>query len=216
MKLMDNLTSMEVRNIGKKYKQHVIYEEFSYIFNTGCYAINGPNGCGKSTFLRIITGAEPIETGYVSIGPISLRKNPVLFKKKIGYCPDKLSIYPFITGREFIHFIKLAKNSKDEDTKELFDSFNIQPFMDKRFEEMSLGTQKKFMLIGALIGNPIIIILDEPTNELDSNTKEVIINYLNSVKKEKIIIFSSHDLSLINMVNATILKLIPGKNTHFS
>lgn len=197
---------LNLNQVTKRFTNHLILSNFTQSFQHGCFALRGPNGSGKSTFLKIIAGVESFEKGSIDLNNISLKNNPVQYKKNIGYAPDKLMIYPFITGLEFISFIKTVKKCSDDSIKDLLQSFNLHQFIHLPLEKMSLGTQKKFLIYASCINNPSVLILDEPTNELDNESKECIINHINFRKNQCIIIFSSHDEKFVSALNASIIK----------
>lgn len=210
-----NKLSFELQNVSKSFSGKSIFENLSYQFYSGCYAILGANGAGKSTLLELMAGALPTDSGQILVNNINLEKDPVLARKQLGYIPDKTMIYPFIKGNEFLHFIcGIKKTQFNEDVSLLLQQFQLENCIELTFGEMSLGTQKKFMILAGLIGNPSVVILDEPTNGLDVLSQEALINYINLHKQNKIFIIASHDAQVLIKLNVTslILNKHPIKN----
>lgn len=205
---------LELIKISKTFKNKKIFQNLSFKFHSGNFVIKGQNGIGKSTLLSIIVGAISHDSGNIIVNDIDAEKDPIFAKRCISYIPDKTMIYPFITGKEFINFIcYIKKSSIDFNIERLIDKFNINSYMDISFNKMSLGTQKKFMIIGGLIGNADILVMDEPTNGLDKKSYQDFVEYLLKCKN-KILIFSTHDSELIRILNAK--EVILKKNEQFS
>ncbi|MDP1574334.1 MAG: ABC transporter ATP-binding protein [Coxiellaceae bacterium] len=199
----DLRNTLSIENISKSYSSNKIVSNFSCQFLTGCHALIGENGSGKSTLLKMICGAEIYDGGNILFDGISLKESKIDYKKNIGYAPDKLMIYPFLTGSEFIRMIFSIKGITDKGVfSDILDGFNIRKYLQYRLDEMSLGNQKKFMLAAAFIGDPGLLVLDEPTNEIDIESKNYLISCLLEMKKDKVIIFSTHDDNFISALDA--------------
>ncbi len=201
---MNNITNtVSLNKICKSYGAKKIINNFSYQFGNGCHVLIGQNGSGKSTLLKLICGAENINSGDIQFNTFELKRNEQAFKQQLGYAPDKLMIYPFLTGQEFLDMIFSIKNIKDKNSiDEILTGFRITPYLTYRLEEMSLGNQKKFILAAAFIGNPNLLLLDEPTNEIDVDSKAYLTSLIEQKSQEgKIIICSSHDEEFINQIN---------------
>lgn len=202
------LPGLSLHKICKSFAKKKIFNDLSYQFPFGCYAITGANGIGKSTLLAIMSGAIKPDSGQISINGIDLRSRGKAAKKQLAYIPDKATIYPFITGKEFIHFIKYAKQENNApEIQTTLEDLHLLAFLNTSFADMSLGTQKKFMLAAALIGNPSIMLMDEPSNALDEAAKEFLRKYIQDNTNKKVIIFASHDTDFITGVAAKELKI---------
>src|SRR3990167_7025912 len=128
-----------LENINKAYSVGHIFNKFTHAFEVGCHALLGPNGSGKSTLLKVIAGAETCDSGSIRLNNISLVKQPLMYKHKVSYAPDKLMMYPFLTGRQFINLITSIRKISNKDNVEYFiDSLKIEKYMNCRFDQMSL------------------------------------------------------------------------------
>ena len=210
------LPNLILHRICKSYENKEIFDNLSYEFNLGCYAITGANGIGKSTLLAMMAGAVKPDSGQISINGIDLKLKGKMAKMQLAYIPDKAPIYPFITGLEFIHFIKYAKQVNDTAEIQIaLENFKLLPFLNNTFADMSLGTQKKFMIAAALIGSPSVMLFDEPSNALDEDAREFLCRYVQDNISKKVMIFASHDRNFISSVATQELHLLSLPNSNF-
>lgn len=193
-----------LEKINKSYGAKSVIHDLNYAFDQGCHVLIGKNGSGKSTFLKLVSGSEKSDSGNIAFNGIQLNTDDLTYKSNLGYAPDKLMIYPFLTGEEFLNFVFLAKKEKNKNQiDDILDAFFIKKYLSYRLEEMSLGNQKKFILIAAFIGNPSLLLFDEPTNEIDVAAKAYLIELFNKkITAGKTIIFSSHDEDFLDKIGA--------------
>ncbi len=206
MKTHPNFLSVDC--LSKSYADKPVIDNFNYQFQPGCYAIIGPNGTGKSTLLRLLAGITEPDTGAILMNGYNLSESPVQVKAMLGYAPDKAMIYPFLTGREFLNLVICLKpETRSEELIKLLQKFKIESFLDTQIKDMSLGTQKKFFLIIALMSNPALVLMDEPTNGIDIEAKVRLIEHLNLCRKKSIILYATHDSEFISETQATPIHL---------
>lgn len=202
------MNKLYLDNLSKSYEGRTIIDQLSCQFIPGCYAVTGPNGAGKSTLLSLLSGSVPPDSGTVLINGYNLELQPVQAKSLLSYVPDQPQIYPFITGKEFLDFVTYAKNQTSPGiTVGLLEEFEIETFLDIKIQEMSTGTLKKFFLAAAFNNTPALLLMDEPTNALDKHAKSKLVAHLNHLKKDSIILFSTHDFSLIQETGAQNIKM---------
>jgi len=200
--------SLQLHNINKRFPSHKLFTDLSYSFESGCYSLVGPNGIGKSTLLAMMVGCETFDSGQVIINNLDLVKDPVRAKTHLAYVPAQCQFYPFVSGKEFIDFmLRIRKTHLSSATERLIDLFNLTPYLEVTFGNMSLGTQKKFMLAASSIGEPSILILDEPSNGLESATQQILLDHLIQQSVYKLIILATHDKSLLDRLPAKRLQL---------
>ncbi|MCF6237889.1 MAG: ABC transporter ATP-binding protein [Candidatus Marinimicrobia bacterium] len=178
----------------------------------GRYALVGGNGAGKSTLLKILVGSEDADSGQVIMGGHDMKSDHIEARRKFSYVPDKPLVYPFLTGEEFLRMIASMHHIKqDDDIDKLVQQFGLVPHVEKKFSEMSLGTQRKFFLVAALMAKPSILFMDEPTNGLDQDTLDNLVELLTNDDAPRLVLFSSHDQDFIKRLSATKLNLKKGQ-----
>lgn len=198
---------LRFEQLGKAYGKHLVFDNLTHQFNRGIFALQGPNGIGKSTLLALLAGAEIPDAGEIWIGDYSLGREAISAKRQLSYIPDECPIYPFISGKDFLRFVAAAKKTvSGKETDRLVDDFGITPYLDTRFDAMSLGTQKKFMLCAAWIGDPAVMLIDEPTNGLDAASRKLLIHLFED-RQNRVVLFSTHDAEFVEAVNATVVQL---------
>ncbi|PCJ22168.1 MAG: ABC transporter ATP-binding protein [SAR86 cluster bacterium] len=194
---------VQINNVTISYGYKVIFENLNVNFETGCHALIGPNGSGKSTILKALAGINSVQKGSISIFGHSLSDEPVTVKRSLSYMPDTPIVYPFMRGRELLEVVAQAKKvAPGTFVNELLESLQIDVFSETAFSEMSFGTQRKFTLVAALIGDPELILMDEPINGLDKNCKEFFVDYINQHKDSKVFLFASHSEDLCDLLGA--------------
>ena len=163
---------LRFEGLGKSYGARAIFQSAHLSLDTGVYALQGPNGIGKSTLLALLAGALPADAGDVWIDGVSLTHAPLAARQRLSYVPDESPIYPFMTGRELLNLVAMAKKTVVmQDMLALVNGFGLDAHLNTRFTAMSLGTQKKFLLSAAWIGDPLVLLLDEPSNGLDVDAR---------------------------------------------
>lgn len=199
---------LQCNGITKTYGRHQIFHNLSYRFASGVYAIQGPNGIGKSTLLGILSGSIQADAGDVLINGISMNASPLPVRQLLSYVPDESPIYPFMTGLDLLDFVAMAKKTTvDPNIMQLVERFGLSSHLYTRFEIMSLGTQKKFMICAAWIGEPQAIFLDEPSNGLDTAARELLARLIHERRQNRLVIFSTHDADFVAACNAKVLNI---------
>ena len=195
------LPSIELVGVEKHYDNQIIFQQLSYCWQgCGVFVLSGANGAGKSTLLKRIVGMEEYDAGHVLINGEHLQQDELA--KQVSFVPDAMVAYPFITGRDFLEFIASIRGTSFQQAEELIHAFSISAFLDTRFDAMSFGTAKKFMLISALISNTPILIFDEPTHGLDAQSLQVFKELLIHAARDKLILMTCHDIHLQQQLEA--------------
>jgi ABC-2 type transport system ATP-binding protein len=189
--------------LSKRYGEHILFHALHYSAGAGCVAISDESGSGKSTLLAILAGAITPDEGEVWIGGHSLLTAPAAAQSTLAYIPDDCMTHPQQTGREYLNQVAAArKTTLDSRALELAHRFDLAPHLDKRFEQMSLGTRKKIFLSAAALGEPAVVIADEPGAGLDAAARAVLAELFNTLGQDRAVWFSSYDTGLIQACGA--------------
>jgi ABC-2 type transport system ATP-binding protein len=194
---------LRFENLGKRFDNHIVFEGLQFASGAGSVALCDENGSGKSTLLGILAGALDADKGEVWLDGHSLRSAPLKAKAALAYVPDDCMANPFQTGRALLELVASAKGaSVGAHTLDIAERFGLAPHMEKQFEQMSLGTRKKFFLAATTIGQPAVIIADEPVNGLDAPARAVLIDLFKTLAVNSAVFFSSHDMALVRACEA--------------
>lgn len=198
-------TMIQVNHLVKNYGSHQALKDISLQVDQGqIVGLLGPNGAGKSTTMNILTGYISATDGEVKIGGYDILQEPMKAKKQIGYLPEIPPLYPDMTVEEYLIFAaKLKKVKKDERKKELarvMEASGIAEVKGRLIKNLSKGYKQRVGLAQALLGNPPLLILDEPTVGLDPNQIIEIRELIKKLGEDHTIILSSHILSEVSAV----------------
>lgn len=196
---------IEVENITKFYGQHTALKDVSFTVNDGeILGLLGPNGAGKSTTMNIVTGYISASEGSVKIDGIDILKQPVEARKKIGYLPEIPPLYPDMTVAEYLNFVygikKAPVQEREDRLKQVMELVRISDVQQRLIKNLSKGYRQRVGLAQAIIGNPEVLILDEPTVGLDPKEIIEIRNLVKELGKQHTVILSSHILPEISAV----------------
>lgn len=202
---------IQVKNISKTYRDIKALDNFSYDFTGGIYAILGPNGSGKSTLMNIMTDNLSCDSGTISFTDT----NSSTFSKtiKIGYVPQYPGLYPNFTAFEMMDYSAILNNAKNRTAqiRELMDVFELTEHSNKRIKALSGGTKQRLAIAQSFLGNPDLVILDEPTAGLDPLQRIIFKNYISSRDKNMTIIISTHIVSDVEDIADRVIFLKKGQ-----
>ena len=193
---------IELKNVTKKYGDFTAVNDVSFKIEKGeIVGFLGQNGAGKTTTMKMITGlAEPTE-GEIFIDGEKITRNS---RKKIGYMPENTPLYQDLTVKEFINYMAelkcLKKQERKDQVKKLINDLSLADVQNKLIRNISRGYKQRVSMAGALVGNPEILILDEPTVGLDPKQIIEIRNLIKSLRKNHTVFLSSHILSEISQM----------------
>lgn len=211
---------ISVDHLTKYYGDHLAVDDVSFEIETGhVYGFLGPNGAGKSTTMNIMTGCLSATSGTVKIGGHDIFEEPNAAKKCIGYLPEHPPLYMSETPVEYLTFVGEAKGLRGKTLKEQIDSVmertGIVGVKDRRISQLSKGYKQRVGIAQALLGNPQVIILDEPTVGLDPIQIMEIRDLIRELGKTHTVIFSSHILSEVQAICDRIVMIARGKLVAF-
>ncbi len=206
---------IEVSGLSKRYGTHLAVSDVSFSINKGeIVGFLGPNGAGKSTIMNILTGYLSLTQGEVKIDSFDIMEFPEEAKKRIGYLPEIPPLYMDMKVSEYLSFIfdlKKVKFPKKAHINEVMKLVKIDHVSNRLIKNLSKGYRQRVGFAGALIGNPDVLILDEPTVGLDPKQIIEIRNLISRLGKNHTIILSSHILSEIQAVCKRVIIINKGQ-----
>lgn len=207
---------IEVKHLTKRYGNHTAVRDLSFTIEKGViYGFLGPNGAGKSTTMNIVTGCLGASEGDVLIDGHNILDDPLSAKKHIGYLPEQPPLYMDMTPEEYLRFVMRAKNvphsERNQHLMRVMNRTSILEVKDRLIRNLSKGYRQRVGIAQALLGNPEVIILDEPTVGLDPAQIIEIRQLIRDLGKSHTIVLSSHILSEVQAVCDRIMILSRGK-----
>ncbi len=214
--LKDQKASVRVEKISKKFGRFQAIQDVSFEIHQGeVLGFLGPNGAGKTTTMRILTGFFPPTSGKVWIGKHELYKKPLEAKRRIGYLPESISLYPDMRVSEFLQFAAKLKGvprkKRRQDIDEKVARCGLGDMRNRLIGHLSKGYRQRLGLAQALIGDPDVLILDEPTSGLDPKQIIEIRSLIRELGRERTLILSTHILPEVSMVCNRVLIINHGK-----
>lgn len=207
---------IEIKNLVKKYGNNKAVNDISFTVKQGeILGLLGPNGAGKSTTMNILTGYLSATSGEILIDGLDILDNPVETKKKIGYLPEQPPLYTDMTVNEYLNFVYDLKKVNEKDRSkhllEIMNSVKITDVKDRLIANLSKGYKQRVGLAQAMVGNPEVLILDEPTVGLDPKQIIEIRDVIRKLGKQHTIILSSHILQEVQAVCERVVIINKGK-----
>ena len=208
---------LEIKNISKTYKKGTVkaLDDFSVTLTPGVYGLLGPNGAGKSTLMNIITDNLNADSGEVLYDGENINKLGKDYRSVLGYMPQQQGLYDDFTLNRFLWYMSALKGLKKKDAKEkitsLLETVNLTESAHKKLGGFSGGMKQRALIAQALLNNPEILILDEPTAGLDPKERIRIRNFISEIAEDKIVLISTHVVSDIEFIAKEIILLKEGK-----
>lgn len=206
---------LELQQVGKNYGRVCALEGFTYTFTPGIYGLLGPNGAGKSTLMKLLAGLlEPTN------GSILWCKNPILddrkeYRVRLGYVPQQQKMYDFFTGYEFMEYMAALKGIDKKTVPAMIQrcmkDVQLLEHAKRRVGTYSGGMKQRLLLAQALLGQPELLLLDEPTAGLDPKQRVLLRNLIADIGKDKIVFFATHVVSDLEMIAKEVLFLKDGR-----
>ena len=207
---------IEVKHVTKKYGNFTAVDDINFtIKDNEIVGFLGPNGAGKSTTMNMITGYIEPTNGKIIVNDYDISKDPKKVKRQIGYMPESTPLYYDLTVREFVNYMADLKYVKRKEKKESVDKVltevGLTNVQKKLIKNLSRGYKQRVSLAGALIGNPKVLILDEPTVGLDPKQITEIRDLIRKLGKNHTVILSSHILSEVSQICEKVIIINKGK-----
>ena len=213
---------IKIEHISKTFnKDNVVIDDVNLSLEEGkIIGFIGLNGAGKTTLIKMMTGILKPDSGKIIINGKDIVKEPVETKQMIGYMSDSPDMFLRLTGIEYLHLIsdiyKVPKENREKRIKELSKKFNLEEVLDKPMQGYSHGTRQKMMVMGALVHEPKVWILDEPLIGLDPQSSILLKDMMREhAKKNNIVFFSTHVLEIAEKLCDDIAIINKGKILYY-
>lgn len=205
---------LTISNLTKKYGAKVALCDFSYTFTPGIYGILGANGAGKSTLMNLITDNVRRTAGQILWDGRDILKLGASFRALVGYMPQQQGMYSDFSARAFLRYMADIKGVKRRQAhpqiEELLELVNLKADAHKKLGSFSGGMRQRVLLAQALLGEPKLLILDEPTAGLDPKERQRLRNYIADLSKDRIVFLSTHIVSDIESIATDVLLMKDG------
>jgi ABC-type multidrug transport system ATPase subunit len=189
---------LTIKNLTKTYKNGVkALDSLSLEIRNGMFGLLGPNGAGKSSLMKTLAGLQQPDAGQISFNGNNLIEDPLSVKKQLGFLPQDFGVYPKVSAYDLLTHIAVLKGlthaaSRKEQILALLDQTNLYSHRHKDVYTFSGGMRQRFGIAQALLGDPKLVIVDEPTAGLDPEERNRFNNLLSEIGEEKIVILSTH------------------------
>ena len=207
--------SISISNLSKKYGEQTVLNNINFEIGEGeVVGFLGPNGAGKTTTMKILAGALGYQSGSAKICGMEVSVNQLKTSSLVGYLPEHNPLYTDMYVKEYLLFVaetyKLGKD-KEQRVNELIDKVGLRPEFHKKIGQLSKGYRQRVGLAQALIPNPKVLILDEPTTGLDPNQLEEIRGLIREIGKDKTVLLSTHIMQEIKAICNRVIVINKGE-----
>ena len=207
---------IEIKNLYKKYDDITVVDNLSLSVGKGeVLGFLGPNGAGKSTTMKMVTGFIEPSSGVIKIKNLLVQESAYEIKKHMGYLPEGAPQYGEMTTLDFLLFIAkirgIEKNKINESIESAIENLSLKDVVAKRIQHLSKGFKRRVGIAQAIIHDPEILIMDEPTDGLDPNQKYDVRELIKKISKDKTIIISTHILEEVEAVCTRAAIIAKGK-----
>ncbi|MPQ45056.1 ABC transporter ATP-binding protein [Clostridium tarantellae] len=201
--------------LTKEFNNKIAVNPISITLKTGVYGLLGANGAGKTTLMRMICGVLTPTSGHILLDGYDINSLGENYRKLLGYLPQDFGYYPDFTAKEFMYYVAALKGinkiSAKSKTKELLELVGLWNVANKKIKTFSGGMKQRLGIAQAVLNDPKILVLDEPTAGLDPKERIRFRNLISNFSKDKIVILSTHIVSDIEYIADTILMMKGGK-----
>ena len=206
---------LQIEHLTKKYGEKVALRDFTYTFTPGIYGILGANGAGKSTLMNLITDNVKRNVGQILWNGTDILKLGKDFRAKLGYMPQQQGMYNDFSARAFLRYMarikEIPKKQADKQIEQLLDVVNLREDAHKKVGSFSGGMRQRVLLAQALLGDPQILILDEPTAGLDPRERLRLRQYISDLAQDRIVFLTTHIVSDIESIAGDVLLMKQGE-----
>lgn len=216
---MEEKTELRIEHLSKSYgRGKKALADFSVTLRPGIYALLGPNGAGKSTLMNILTDGIRADSGQIFYNGQDTVKMGSAYREILGYMPQQQGLYEEFSAVHFMEYMAALKGIKKkaakEQIKELFIRVGLEKEMFKKTGGFSGGMKQRLLIAQALLGNPKILLMDEPTAGLDPHERIRLRNFISEIAGDKIVMIATHVVSDIEFIAKEVLLLKDGRLIH--
>ena len=192
------MNSLSIKNLSKLYENGTqAINDVSLEITNGMFGLLGPNGAGKSTLMRTIATLQEPTSGIIEFNGVNILENPMFIRENLGYLPQEFGVYPKISAYRLLDHLAVLKGmvnkqERNDQILTLLQQTNLLQYKDKAVHSFSGGMRQRFGIAQALLGNPKIIIVDEPTAGLDPEERNRFNNLLSEIGESIIVLLSTH------------------------
>jgi len=209
-------TTLEARSLVKHFGSFVAVKDISFALKQGdVLGFLGPNGAGKTTTMKMLTGFLAPTSGTAWLNGFEIGEAPTEAKRRIGYLPEGAPLYGEMTPNTFLHFVAEARRIEGADKEDAVGravaTLHLEGVLNQSIETLSKGFQRRVGLAQAILHDPDVLILDEPTDGLDPNQKYEVRNLISEIAAEKVIVISTHILEEVEAVCTRAMVIDQGK-----
>ena len=208
------MLSLNVQKVTKNYGKTVAVRDMSFVLQPGVYGIIGPNGAGKSTLLQMITTNLTQYEGTISYCGDEIKKMGSTYRNILGYMPQITTGYGDFTAKQFLYYMAALKGIKKEEAeqkiKALSSILNLDTYLNRKIKAYSGGMKQRLFFLQALLNDPKVLVLDEPTAGLDPLERIRLRNYISTIAKDKIVLIATHVMQDIETIAKEILFIKEG------
>lgn len=204
-----------IRGIKKTYGNLVALDLEELCLTEGIYGLLGPNGAGKSTLMNILTGNLQADAGTILCDGEPIQQMRASYRAKLGYAPQQQPLYPTFTAARFLSYIGALKGLTTAETKEqsawALEQVGLEQVANKQIRTFSGGMKQRLVIAQAILGDPKLLILDEPTAGLDPRQRIAIRNLISSISKDKTVLIATHVVNDVEHIAKELILLNHGK-----
>ena len=205
---------LQLKDVTKKYGEKVALDRFSYTFRPGIYGILGANGAGKSTMMNLITDNLRRDGGEITFDGTDIRKLVIEFRRILGYMTQQQGLFEGMTAESFLIYMARLKEIPRKQTlpevDRVLEMTNLQDVRHKKVGAFSGGMKQRVLLAQALLGDPKVLILDEPTAGLDPRERARLRDHIYRLAQDRIVLLATHIVSDIEAISDQILLMRKG------
>ena len=207
---------LEAVHLVKRYSGSAVVNDVSFAVRPGeVLGYLGPNGSGKTTTIRMLTGLLDPSSGHVTFMGRQIADDPIGFKRRLGYVPEEPVLYPFLSGREHLELVGRLRGMSERALGARIDAlltlFGLGPAASAGIHAYSKGMKQRILLAGALLHDPDVLILDEPDSGLDVTTMQVVRHLVQKLASQgKVVLYSSHVLEVVERLCTRVIVIHRG------